>query len=475
MRSQSQSSSAGARTPTAAVPRRTPAPAIPLNHALASRSPEAILALQNKAGNAAVTAVQRVQTGQATGVGTIGGDNAYFTTQAPEGVLRTGPSPNRLINQRVDHVDAQDHHPSDVNLRISDDGTLAVHDTEREPKEFYATNAVFQQAGAQLAQAGSDYTLVQGGAQIKTAAGTLTKVTPITATAAVQHTAAGFADLLKVQCIDVARKVIGSYQMQVVMAGGGTAPWGSGVGVPLAKHLTDTVRVGGTTTAVATAAAAARPPGRSEQDVARDYGTTLREHPDEADTAAQDMGVNRHARPKVGEGFATLSIGADDKLDYATAAEGQESTDRNHVDVWNYHFAGIVARSTSGNGWVTLENYTRNQNAQKALHTLENKLLGAYKEKTKTLWNGYNSQEPKGTHESDRIIEMIRRLAYTTREKAMHEYMALGTDQLQWQGKWFFRLYGSQPGETFHDKQYANGTGDFVNPLTVRVRKPSPG
>jgi hypothetical protein len=246
------------------------------------------------------------------------------------------------------------------------------------------------------------------------------------------------------------------------------------VGVPLAEHLTDTVRTGGITDAAATAAAAATPSGRGEREVARDYGTTLRERPDEADTAARAMGVNRHARPEVGEGFATLSIGADDKRDYATADEGGESTDRSHADVWNYHFAGVVARSTSGNDWVTLENYTRNQNAQKALHDLEGKLLGDYREKTRTLWNGYTSQEPKGAHESDRIIEMIRKLAGTTRDKAVREYMALGEDKLQWQGKWFFRLYGSQPGETFHDKQYANGTGDFVNPLTVRVRKPSP-
>ncbi|NEA51369.1 DUF4157 domain-containing protein, partial [Streptomyces sp. SID10815] len=191
--------------------------------------------------------VQRVRSGRPTGLTTAGGDDAYFTTQSPEGVLRDGRSPGGLIGHRVDHVDAQDHHPGDVSLRISDDGTLAVHDTEREPKEFYATNAVFQHAVQQLAQSGSHYTLVQGGAQIKTEAGTLTKVTPVTADPATRRMAGGFADLVRVQCIDVAREVVGSRRMDVVTAGGGTAAWGANAGPGLAHHLAGSVRSGDAT------------------------------------------------------------------------------------------------------------------------------------------------------------------------------------------------------------------------------------
>ncbi|GAA5067011.1 eCIS core domain-containing protein [Streptomyces similanensis] len=424
------------------------------------------------ADNGPAPAVQRVRSGRPTGLTTAGGDDAYFTTQSPEGVLRDGRSPGGLIGHRVDHVDAQDHHPGDVSLRISDDGTLAVHDTEREPKEFYATNAVFQHAVQQLAQSGSHYTLVQGGAQIKTEAGTLTKVTPVTADPATRRMAGGFADLVRVQCIDVAREVVGSRRMDVVTAGGGTAAWGANAGPGLAHHLAGTVRSGDATDGAAAATAAGAGPDRPEREVARDYGTALREHPAEADAAARDMGVNRHARPEVGEGIATLSVGSDDKLDYATAPAGQDHTDRTDVDVWNYHFAGVVARSLDGADWVTLENYTRNQNAQRALSQLEGRLIGAYREKTKSLLNSFRGKEPpQGGLESARVIEMIQKLADTTRNRAMQEYQALGTDQLAWQGKWFFRLYGSQAGETFHDKQYASGAGDFVNPLTVRVRR----
>ncbi|MGW1779407.1 eCIS core domain-containing protein [Streptomyces sp. NPDC002143] len=441
-------------------------------HAHAAESASGV---QRAPAPGAAPTVQRARTGGIDGVGAL--DATYFTTQSPEGVLAKGPSPNGLIKAHVDHMGVKDHHPAGVTLRYSDDGTLAVHDTDREPKEFYATNAVFQQAVAQLAQAGSQYTLVQAGEQIKTPGGNLTKVTPVTANPATQQMAGGFADLIKVQCIDVARQVVGNYQMQLVMAGNGAganAPWSQNVGVPLADHLTQSVGFGGTTdgtTAAAAATTANNQGGRSERDVARDYGSTLRDHPAQSDAAARKMGINQYAQPEVGEGFATLSIGHDDKIDFATAAPGQDSTDRTDVDVWNYHFAGVVARSLNGADWVTLENYTRNQNAQKALKDLESKLLDAYREKTKSIFNNYTPQEPKSTMESERIIEMLQKIAHTTRAKAMAEYQALGIDKTAWKGKWFFRLYGSQPGETFHDKQYAGGAGDFVNPLTVRVRR----
>jgi hypothetical protein len=43
-------------------------------------------------------------------------------------------------------------------------------------------------------------------------------------------------------------------------------------------------------------------------------------------------------------------------------------------------------------------------------------------------------------------------------------------DEMAWQCKWFFRMYGSQAGQRFHEKQYNSGQGDFVDPLTMRLR-----
>ncbi|MFI9762955.1 DUF4157 domain-containing protein [Streptomyces sp. NPDC051963] len=420
---------------------------------------------------AALPAVQRYASGGFSGVE---GENTdlgsrkkvdHFVTQGPDAVLRPGKSPNQLIGAEVDHMDIRVHHPGDVSLLISNDGTLAVHNTEREPKEFYASPAVFNQSVAELQARGSAYTLVQSGGTVQTENGDLQRVTPEVDGQEEQARAAGFADLIKVQCIDVARKVIGSYAMEISLRGTSadeTAPWSESKGAEIAGRIAELVRemTGGTAP-------------ESDTSAAEQYGTALREHPVEADAAAQQLGVNNYALPEVGEAFATLSIGSDKKIDYATAAEGATSTDRTHEDVWNYHFAGVVARSADGNDWVTLENYTRDQQAQKALHQLEGKLLDAYKKKTSGFFNS-EGKTPKGMFESDRIVEMIQELAKVTRAKAQAEYVALGMAKEAWQSKWFFRMYGSGAGQRFHEKQYNAGQGDFVNPLTVRTKAAPP-
>nr|WP_229864849.1 DUF4157 domain-containing protein [Streptomyces spinoverrucosus] len=422
---------------------------------------------------AGLPAVQRYAPGGLTGVvgerrDVEGGEQGvdHFVTQAPDAVLRPGKSPNNLIGHEIDHMDVRRHHPGDVSLLISDDGTLAVHDTEREPKEFYASSEVFTQSVADLAARNSAYTLVRSGGAIRTAGGQLERITPVLSGEEERARAAGFADLIKVQCIDVARKVIGSHAMEIVLQGSSateTVPWSERQGAEIAERVAKSVRE--------TTGSGSDGSGTS---VAQQYGTALREHPDEADRAARELGVNNHVQPEVGEAFATLSIGSDAKIDYATAAAGETSTDRGAVDVWNYHFAGVVARSRDGNDWVTLENYTRDQQAQKALHELEGKLLAEYR-KTTTGWIfNREGKTPKGTFESDRIVTMIQELANVTRAKAQAEYMALGMAKEAWKSKWFFRMYGSGAGQRFHEKQYNAGQGDFVNPLTVRTRTARP-
>ncbi|WP_247196678.1 DUF4157 domain-containing protein [Streptomyces sp. GESEQ-35] len=446
------------------------------SRALAGPVPDVQRALSEEpsagGATAALPAVQRYASGGFNGLVGEGTDVEgrekavdHFVTQGPDAVLRPGKSPNKLIGAEVDHLDVRAHHPGDVSLLISNDGTLAVHDTEREPKEFYASSAVFNRSVADLEARGSAYTLVQSGGAIRTAGGELQRVTPVVSGQEEQARAAGFADLVKVQCIDVARKVIGSYAMEISLQGASaneTAPWSESQGAEIAGRIAESVRqlTGGGA------------PG-SDTSVAEQYGTALREHPSEADTAAQQLGVNNYAQPEVGEAFATLSIGSDKKIDYATAAEGATSTDRTGEDVWNYHFAGVVARSGDANDWVTLENYTRDQQAQKALHQLEGKLLDAYKKKTSGIFNR-EGKTPKGMFESDRIVEMIQELAKVTRAKAQTEYMALGMAKEAWQSKWFFRMYGSGAGQRFHEKQYNAGQGDFVNPLTVRTKADRP-
>jgi hypothetical protein len=58
---------------------------------------------------------------------------------------------------------------------------------------------------------------------------------------------------------------------------------------------------------------------------------------------AKELGINRYARPAVGQGYTTSSGGA--------AVPGAAST-------WNFHWSGVVMQSDDGNDNVVIENYS---------------------------------------------------------------------------------------------------------------------
>jgi hypothetical protein len=58
---------------------------------------------------------------------------------------------------------------------------------------------------------------------------------------------------------------------------------------------------------------------------------------------AKELGINRFARPTVGQGYTTSSGGA--------AVPGAAST-------WNFHWSGVVMQSDDGNDNVVIENYS---------------------------------------------------------------------------------------------------------------------
>jgi hypothetical protein len=57
---------------------------------------------------------------------------------------------------------------------------------------------------------------------------------------------------------------------------------------------------------------------------------------------AKELGINRFARPKVGQGYTTSSGGA--------AVPGKST--------WNFHWSGVVMQSDDGNDNVVIENYS---------------------------------------------------------------------------------------------------------------------
>ncbi|ATL30042.1 DUF4157 domain-containing protein [Streptomyces formicae] len=443
------------------------------HRALSADAPAtAALSREANAGAAhATTDVQRYASGRVKSLVSEQDEGPYFESQAPQGTLVEDP--DRVGKHSVNHLDARTHDPfqQDVTeesgqdrpagehglpLRVAGDGTMAVHDTEREPKEFYATQAVIDASNEALWGAngvGSKYRLVARGAQISVQSPAdgrsvvLKRVQP-EARNNPTNAASGFANLLKSECIDVARELMGGgRQTDVVLADQDVRPWEDATVDSVAGDLADHVD-----------APDAATPER--------YGGALREHPGAMDAASADLGVNKAAAPQVGEGFTTVSLGQSDKLDFADSATPTERPQ----DIWGFHFAGVAAISADGQDRVTLENYTRTGNSGDALKALLPKLVEQFKAKTAIpLLRPGGKPLPRGS-EMDQVNKLLQGLAGNV-QQGTQEFMRLSAAKDEWNSKWFFRMYGSGAGQTFHEQQYDSGRGDFVNPLTLRVRK----
>ncbi|MFH8560655.1 DUF4157 domain-containing protein [Streptomyces sp. NPDC017988] len=418
------------------------------------------------------TGIQRYVSGNVKSLASEQSDEPFFQSQSPQGVLV--PDPERLSKHSVDHAGARTHDPfrqDDVEasgveidaplglpLRVAGDGTLAVHDTEREPKEFYATSDVLAASNTALEGVGSTYRLQARGQQISVQhpaepgrSVVLKRVQPILADRPQDTAESGFVNLLKSECIDVARELMGGgRQTDVVLEGRENMPWEDRTVDSVANQLADS---------------AGAPAGPTPQR----YGGALREHPEQMDEAASGLGVNKAAAPVVGEGYTTVSLGQSDRLDFAESATPTERPQ----DIWGFHFAGVAALSADGRDRVTLENYTRTGNSGDALLELLPKLVEEFKKKTAIpLLRPQGKPLPRGS-EMDQVNKLLQGLAASA-QRGTEEFTRLSSAKNEWNSKWFFRMYGSGAGQTFHEQQYDNGRGDFVNPLTLRVRKRPP-
>ncbi|MGW5868048.1 hypothetical protein ACWFRJ_38550 [Streptomyces sp. NPDC055239] len=461
----------------------------PVRRPAGAAPPGGLIGLHRDAGNAAVVQmlreaghpyaggasrhggqihVQRYASGQVKSLASEQGVGPYFESQAPQGTL--APDPEQVSKHSVDHLGARTHDPfqQDVAeetgvepspplglpLRVAGDGSLAVHDTAREPKEFYATAGVIEASNASLEGVGSNYTLVARGPQISVenpsgdGSVVLKRVQPQTRENP-QNAESGFANLLKSECIDVARELMGGgRQTDVVLTGRDNMPWEDRTVDSVADGLAD--RAG--------APQGAPTPER--------YGGALREHPEEMDAAAADLGVNKAAAPAVGEGYTTVSLGQSAKLDFGESATPAAKLQ----DIWGFHFAGVAALSANGEDRVTLENYTRTANSGDALQELLPKLVEEFKTKTAIPLLRPKGKPAPGGSEMDQVNKLLKEIAGSA-QRGTEEFRRLSEAKNEWNSKWFFRMYGSGAGQSFHEQQYDSGRGDFVNALTLRVRK----
>jgi hypothetical protein len=223
---------------------------------------------------------------------------------------------------------------------VSEQLDLAVHDAHNlEPKEFYSSRAVFGQAQQRLQAVKSFFRLEWTSRTIQVGGGentkTLNRVVPVPAAGSASRFAGG----LKDECIEFARLVTGGTRVREARTIAGTdEPYSEKAALSLAESVTPS----GYGADPVEAYSAARKAG------------DLR--------GAQESGLNEFAAPEVGEAFNYTTI----------VSENQTADESLEDDVWNFHFAGVVARS--GEDRVTLENYRRS--AEKAVGELHAELIG---------------------------------------------------------------------------------------------------
>lgn len=272
-------------------------------------------------------------------------NGASFPAQEPG----AHPTPDDFLTNAGGGVANVVNHPGGYSLRVSDDNNMAIEDSDlnqRQPKAFYATQEVINNANTELQRVGSAFRLQPGAQNLSILTnwwGTrnLIEATPVYN--------GGNANNAPQNCDEMACRVAGT-------PGNFTATSFS-AGEEAARGI------GGIS---ATEWNRRRNLRRYNDDGDREYVYTVA---DLENYQAQQYVLNRdneevrrrqanqYAQPGVGDAFMIASIGPG-----TPQANGQTRiwdivSGQNRDVNWRYHFAGVVARS--GNDRITLENYAR--------------------------------------------------------------------------------------------------------------------
>lgn len=438
-----------------------------------------LLALQRSAGNAAASRLVAAQAtkqgngplvvqrfGKSTGKYKVGdGDQgeAPFTTQSVDPVATKDNDLRHVIK-----------HPGHPDLTFTDDSTMAINQGKAEPKEFYAAQGVIDNANHDLTGVNSAVELAATSGNTVTPKGgaALQQVGPRIRVGAGPFADGDDATFATHICIEVAMKVMGrlsGYKTEAIFEGvGGKTSETFGVtGGPSSAvyKIADFVGQTGDVNAVGDVHGAM---GGEKLDLA---GPEYAERSRKGKLADREeaLGVNKFVKPLVGEGFAT----------YSTRPPEEKSGGH----AWGYHYAGVVAHSADHNDTMTLENYNRAGDIEalkrkmydgllkKNRKLLEDKLDEAVK--ANELLRARNLRPVGKDGSAGDVSHALKELVVTLKENegmarsdAEAEYdEAVDTEPSK---KWFFHMYGSKKGQSFHEQ--AAKSGFFSDPMTLRVK-----
>jgi hypothetical protein len=251
----------------------------------------------------------------------VRGKGASFEAQQ-QNKLKNG---NEYLRRTgTDNVNVKEPGWSTLSLRVSDDGNMAIEDsdlTNRQPKTFYATAAVIAASNQKLNEVGSIVTLQQSAEAIRVVTGwrgepkVLYRVVP------------QFSAPPQQNCNNIAEQVTGAF----LDARGPTAL------MTTVHRLFDGQKGDNLERAEDYVGIANNAPGRLRR-----------------------LGANEHARAGVGEAYMIASLGKPEKQKGKFAWIRDLRTNELRKIGWPYHYGGVIAKS--GHDTITLENYARGDN-----------------------------------------------------------------------------------------------------------------
>jgi hypothetical protein len=373
-------------------------------------------------------------------------------------------------------------------LLVADDDSMAIHNTKNEPKEFFADPRVVERANAQLTSVDSAYGLeISTDEEVTVASKRLFRVRPVNVT--IDDPTLRYVDMAVDACIEICGTLMGNqgdWKGEVVLGGGGsrqhafTINPGGQTDTRMQKLMHD-VATRPTTPDAIPGTIDAAPSASALTSSAESYGKDVRSGA--MDATARALRINQYVIPRVGEGIATYNNpGADPTIDFATPSPSNPRESAVRPKTWGYHYAGVAAKSLSGDDFVTLENYNRRPDLNALfthLHELLYKQLWASQAsmldtvRWYTTWGAVKSElTALSTSAGDdeyavqaKIVKIIDRMKLDGSFETSRVTRAAKAQEA-----WFFRMYSTaKPGQTFHERTVAGG--DFVNALSVRVRK----
>jgi hypothetical protein len=286
-------------------------------------------------------------------------------------------------------VDVQPGAGAGTQLRVSEDGQMAIENTDlstRQPKVFYATQAVLDASTAALKAHNSIVTLYvdknnaikvtdQAGNEVRLHRIMPKKLAQPGTTRGMKGTKSvkGLGMPIDEMCGTVADHIAGIQTANLLPTLARDLGLVNPTDLPvheykIARWFYQRWFVGNKAEAhadVSKAVGTGAAGGTDDRDqIARDYMDMLTNAPIVSARIAEKLGVNQYADPHIGQAFGSVSLGSTTGgvKDFSQVGEPKRQTTQQIGqaivrDIWTTHYAAVVAES-AGNK-VTLENYAR--------------------------------------------------------------------------------------------------------------------